>query len=175
MSSEEATAQSETTGTRYNARVKWFNNKAGYGFVTISDDGDLKDTDVFVHHSSISTDKEQYKYLVQGEYVSFALNKMESGEHEYQAGSVKGFGDGKLMCETRNEIRAQRISDGSVRRPPRDSQDGSGPPRRVNVRGPGPRGGEEWMLVRRRTGYNNRQRQPRRDERQGEPAPVSEE
>jgi cold shock CspA family protein len=163
MSSQEATTPSETTETRYNARVKWFNNKAGYGFLTITDECDHKDIDVFAHHTSIKTEKEQYKYLVQGEYVSFDLNKMDSGDHEYQAGNVKGFADGKLMCETRNEIRSQRLADGNNRRGPRDSQDGGVPPRRVNVRGPGPRGGEEWMLVRRRGGYNNRQRAPRRD------------
>ena len=50
-------------------RVKWFNNKAGYGFITITD-GTLSGTDVFVHHSSIKLQSEQqYRYLVQGEYV----------------------------------------------------------------------------------------------------------
>ena len=44
--------------------VKWFNNKAGFGFVTtFGDDGN----DVFVHHSGVSVNREQYKYLVQGE------------------------------------------------------------------------------------------------------------
>ena len=31
-------------------RVKWFNNKAGYGFITVTD-GSRSGTDVFVHHS----------------------------------------------------------------------------------------------------------------------------
>ena len=34
-------------------RVKWFNNKAGYGFITISSD-EQSGEDVFVHHSAIS-------------------------------------------------------------------------------------------------------------------------
>ena len=33
-------------------RVKWFNNRAGFGFVTVLS-GDKKNEDVFVHHTSI--------------------------------------------------------------------------------------------------------------------------
>ena len=59
--------------------VKWFNNKAGFGFVTtLGDSG----KDVFVHHSGVSVNREQYKYLVQGEYVEFNLSKSESDTHE---------------------------------------------------------------------------------------------
>ena len=53
--------------------VKWFNNKAGYGFITVTD-GSKAGSDIFVHHSSIQIDTEQYKYLVQGEYVEFSLS-----------------------------------------------------------------------------------------------------
>ena len=35
-------------------RVKWFNNKAGFGFITVSTEGPFKGTDVFTHHSGIS-------------------------------------------------------------------------------------------------------------------------
>ena len=52
---------------RLTGRVKWFNNKAGFGFVTVLS-GEKKDEDVFVHHSGIVVASEQYKYLVQGEY-----------------------------------------------------------------------------------------------------------
>jgi cold shock CspA family protein len=82
--------------------VKWFNNKVGYGFITLSD-GSLEQ-DIFVHHSALNTSDEQYKYLVQGEYVSFELVKSSDpdSKHEFFAGNVSGVNGGKLMCETRN-------------------------------------------------------------------------
>ena len=82
--------------------VKWFNNKVGYGFITLSD-GTLEQ-DIFVHHSALNTSDEQYKYLVQGEYVSFELVKSTEtdSKHEFFAGNVSGVNGGKLMCETRN-------------------------------------------------------------------------
>jgi CspA family cold shock protein len=79
-------------------RVKWFNNKNGYGFIS------LADNDIFVHHSGIIVSSDQYKYLVQGEYVSFNIERLSSGNHEIQATNVKGINNGKLMCETRSEI-----------------------------------------------------------------------
>ena len=53
-----------------NGRVKWFNNKAGYGFLTISS-GEKEGTDIFVHHKDIVVGSKQFKYLVDGEYVKF--------------------------------------------------------------------------------------------------------
>ena len=55
-----------------NGRVKWFNNKAGYGFITVTS-GEHTGVDVFVHHSVIHVGSEQYRYLVQGEYVIFNM------------------------------------------------------------------------------------------------------
>ena len=90
---------------RFTGRVKWFNNKTGYGFITVTsrDSGEFLNLDVFVHHSSIIVSGQQYKYLVQGEYVEFKLSEMNSGEHKYQVLNVSGIDGGKLMCETRNE------------------------------------------------------------------------
>ena len=96
-----------SSASRFTGRVKWFNNKSGYGFITAST-GDIKGTDIFVHHSSIVVSDQQYKYLVQGEYVSFDLKKMDGGEHEFHAVGVRGVNSGMLMCETRNETRAAR-------------------------------------------------------------------
>jgi CspA family cold shock protein len=88
-------------------RVKWFNNKAGYGFITVTD-GSRAGSDIFVHHSGINVENQQYKYLVQGEYVDFVLEKTESGSHEYHASNVYGVKGGKLMCETRRDFKIAR-------------------------------------------------------------------
>ena len=39
--------------TRQVGRVKWFNNRAGFGFITMLE-GEKKGEDVFTHHSGIS-------------------------------------------------------------------------------------------------------------------------
>jgi cold shock CspA family protein len=110
MSSSVASVSSSTvspSSERFIGRVKWFNNKAGYGFVTVTD-GPKSGSDVFVHHSSVKVDSEQYKYLVQGEYVEFSLSDTKTSGHEFQAGDVSGIKGGKLMCETRRELKVSR-------------------------------------------------------------------
>ena len=94
---------------RFTGRVKWFNNKAGYGFITVTD-GPKSGSDIFVHHSSINVNTQQYKYLVQGEYIEFTLSNVSSGDHEFQAADVSGIKGGKLMCETRHELRTVRTT-----------------------------------------------------------------
>ena len=94
---------------RFTGRVKWFNNKAGYGFITVTD-GPKTGTDIFVHHSSIKVDAEQYKYLVQGEYTEFELSTVAGSAHECQSSEVSGIKGGKLMCETRYDARSTRTT-----------------------------------------------------------------
>jgi cold shock protein len=106
MSSNNDVTQSATS-EHLLGRVKWFNNKSGYGFITVTD-GTRSGTDVFVHHSAINVEDQQYKYLVQGEYVEFDLIKTESEKHEWQASRVSGIKGGKLMCETRHELKVAR-------------------------------------------------------------------
>ena len=150
------TTTDKTTVSKTSGRVKWFNNKSGYGFITITA-GEQEGTDIFVHHSSITVEKEQYRYLVQGEYVEFVLKEMVDSEHKWQASGVSGITGGKLMCETRLETRATRTettttaTTSTTQKPERSSY-------RVRPHGPGPREGDEWMLVRRcvstgRSGY----------------------
>jgi CspA family cold shock protein len=98
-------SMADTATNQYVGKVKWFNNKSGYGFVTFIDSSDFKGKDVFAHHSSLNVKDEIYKYLVQGEYVEFNVQKMESGNHEYQATNIKGILQNDLMCETRHKNR----------------------------------------------------------------------
>ena len=99
----EAQTAVNTSPDRRLGRVKWFNNKAGYGFLKVVENDGKETDDVFVHHSSIKVSKEQFKYLVQGEYIDFTIGAIESGEHKFQATEVSGVNGCKLMCETRNE------------------------------------------------------------------------
>jgi cold shock CspA family protein len=109
MTTTSATTSTPVSTERFTGRVKWFNNKAGYGFITAAD-GSKSGSDIFVHHSSIRVISEQYKYLVLGEYVEFGLSSVSSSAHEIQASDVSGIKGGKLMCETRHEMLATRTN-----------------------------------------------------------------
>ena len=110
MSQEQVSAP---TGERVTGCVKWFNNKAGYGFVTILS-GENTGNDIFVHHSSISIKGTHYKYLVQGEYISCVIQNCREedteAKHEFQAKDVKGILGFNLMCETHNEQKRHMVS-----------------------------------------------------------------
>lgn len=120
----DSSTQSKCTGC-----VKWFNNKSGYGFITLMDNGDNKGKDIFCHHSSIQAKGDLYKYLVQGEYVEFEIRSIESDNHENQAVNITGIYSGDLMCETRNNNKdIQKVKDGFTqikKRRPRKEMDTS--------------------------------------------------
>lgn len=92
--------------------VKWFNMKTGFGFLTVlksASGSELKvGSEIFVHHSNVKVSEEQYRFLVQGEYVEFDVSNVANGQHSCQAVNVTGMFGGKLMCETRNEVRQQQ-------------------------------------------------------------------
>ena len=136
--------------------VKWFNNRAGFGFVTVLS-GDRKEEDVFAHHSGITVDSEQYKYLVQGEYVTFDLRKSDNQEHPYQAGNIRGVEGGPLMCETRLAMR-KSSQDGEEKRQPR-------PRRQQRPRGTGPREGRgNWQVEDNQRSRRGNRRQQQQEE-----------
>lgn len=84
--------------------VKWFNNKAGFGFLTVCGDGVYSNKDIFVHYSNIrasNTQYKQYTYLVLGEYVEFVVVKSENENYEFHATDITGILGGPIMCETR--------------------------------------------------------------------------
>lgn len=135
---------------RFTGRVKWFNNKAGYGFITVTD-GSKSGTDVFVHHSSIKVDSEQYKYLVQGEYIEFTLSDTKTSSHEFQAGDVSGIKGGKLMCETRRDARTSRTQYHTSKGDPEESSEPVKMPKSVatpkSVRPRNSDSADEWKYV----------------------------
>ena len=54
-------------------RVKWFDNKKGFGFIVKDESGE----DVFEHHTAISGDG--FKTLNEGEVVNFELIESDKG------------------------------------------------------------------------------------------------
>jgi len=153
-----------TQAEHLTGRVKWFNNKAGFGFISVTD-GDKSGSEIFVHHTALNVENQQYKYLIQGEYVEFQLGKSSGNNHEFQAMNVHGIKNGKLMCETRREFKLAR----SVYKTGKDTEEVIEQPRQrvpysenikdmsstkvrqPRVRGEGPRdsndSSKEWTLA----------------------------
>lgn len=122
---------SNSNSERLTGQVKWFNTKAGYGFITVCD-GEHKGKDIFVHFSSVKVTNSQYRYLVQGEYLDFNIVKPEGDKYEFHAVEVSGVKGGPIMCETRR-LAQESQPQGSVRkyktvRPNRKSNDSSTTP-----------------------------------------------
>lgn len=173
--------------SRVTGCVKWFNNKAGYGFITVSSGPHAGD--VFVHHSAINVNEEQYRFLVQGEYVEFECVRVENGAHEWQASNVTGPNSGKLMCETRRTVRSSRPTYQesetiSHRRPQEVQQTQEQPEQYQRPRRPqysqGPRAvphhlapandGYEWLLVRKNSRAPHRNTTYQQSERPHRPS-----
>jgi CspA family cold shock protein len=62
-------------------KVKWFNDKKGYGFITPVDG-----EDVFVHFSAIKSEEGKFKTLKEGQDVEFDVVTGDKGQ---QAANVK--------------------------------------------------------------------------------------
>jgi len=123
-------------------QVKWFNNKSGFGFITVMN-GDHNGKDIFVHHSDLSVGEEQYRYLVTGEYVEFTLSELpndnmkdKDDRHKFKASEVKGICGGTLMCEVRKNLREEHSdqTDRMENKPGLDEQQN-----------------KAWMVVRRKS------------------------
>lgn len=108
----------------FTGQVKWFNTKAGYGFITVRGNNakyleleqrsqengvdisnicdKLNEKDIFVHYTAINVVNTQYKYLIQGEYVEFNIIKTNNDKYEYHSSNVHGINGGTIMCENRS-------------------------------------------------------------------------
>ena len=75
-------------------RVKWFNSKRGFGFVTYKINGE--DEDAFIHHSDIMTGTDVYKELFENEVIQFKLDRQED---KYYAREITGKNGEDLLCE----------------------------------------------------------------------------
>jgi cold shock CspA family protein len=103
MSSNTNTNNNTNNTNVYIGQVKWFDNKKGYGFITLLDKN-LIGKDVFVHHTAIVSKKvSQYRFLVEGEYVQVGVEKSTNAKYEYEAKQVSGILGGRIMCEIRQE------------------------------------------------------------------------
>ena len=86
--------QGEGIETMEKGKVRWFNNKKGYGFIQKDSDG----KDIFVHYSAIGM--EGYKTLKTGEEVEF---EVVDGEKGPQASNVVSTGAGTESIESVDE------------------------------------------------------------------------
>jgi cold shock CspA family protein len=84
-------------------QCKWFNDKLGFGFVTVQD-GPEKGKDIFVHHSGIKPLNSNYKTLKKGEYINFNI---VSGENGPQGVNITGILGGTLMCDVLPAVKTQ--------------------------------------------------------------------
>ena len=119
--------------TSYVGQVKWFNNRLGYGFITIISECERRNEDIFVHQQHITPQTSDYRSLQQGEYVSFLLGKAdtegESSKHITQAVSVTGVFGGTLMCDQiprRSNAPSTTTESTKTQPPPRQSVRGNG-------------------------------------------------
>jgi cold shock CspA family protein len=92
-------------------QVKWWNDRLGYGFITVCR-GQDRGKDIFVHHTGVHPLSSHYRTLYKGEYVQFDIQQTTGSrggaselpgsrgvEGGYQAVNVTGVDGGCLMCD----------------------------------------------------------------------------
>lgn len=124
----------DSTSTRRNMRVRWFDQRKGYGFLVPPNQAletDSKEETVFVYHNQIRTFYKDniFRMLFAGEYVSCEISTDEAGRTV--ANQVAGIDDGPLLCEVRamnSQTRTSRDegAEDTDERPPRRQFRGRG-------------------------------------------------
>jgi cold shock CspA family protein len=152
--------EEQETGVLLQGRVKWFNDRHGYGYITCISKGSYNEKDIFIHHTNITPKLSNYKTLYPNEYVEFLLGEADKcfdedenpvdTEYENQATRVTGIMGGPLLC------------DGSFR-PNRRGRDFRGGSNRAH-NGSSSRHDDDEDDSNKRGYYNNNRRSNRRDE-----------
>ena len=93
-------------------QVKWFDNKLGYGFVSVLTNSH-KGTDIFVHQTNINPLETEYRTLMKGEYISLNISE----DDKIQALNVTGVLGGSLRCDEPRPVKH------GGRRPPREASE----------------------------------------------------
>tara|TARA_B100000902_G_scaffold96638_2_gene99298 strand:- start:4221 stop:4643 length:423 start_codon:yes stop_codon:yes gene_type:complete len=83
-------------------RVKWFNSKLGYGFITHTNKTNLDECDIFVHWSNLVLSEKEFHTLYKGEYVEFELESCTCNSNTIgvQACKVSGPNNSPLLTTT---------------------------------------------------------------------------
>jgi len=81
-------------------QVKWFNIDLRYGFITIIDECNHKNKDIFVHRNFLNTDL-KFKCLFKGEYV---LVDIFENNNKLQCKNVRGIKNNLLLCESNPDL-----------------------------------------------------------------------
>lgn len=75
--------------TRVRGKVKWFNNKLGYGFISHRPKPNIEN-DIFVHWSNLMLPEHDFHTLFKDELVEFEIQKCLNGPKSIQACRVSG-------------------------------------------------------------------------------------
>jgi cold shock CspA family protein len=100
-------------------RVKWFNSKLGYGFITHRDKKN-NDMDIFVHWSNLLLSDKEYHTLYKGEFVEFEIETCicsNNNSNGIQACKVSGPNNTQLLTaikETIPQIQSTNVSTSQV-------------------------------------------------------------
>lgn len=118
---QEDEEEEQPSGIVLTGRVKWFNDRRGYGYITCITEGDFKDKDIFVHHTNVRPQESKYRTLYVNEYVQFYLgeadlcydqdNNLVKTDYEHQATFVTGVLGGPLLCDGSFRPNARRSRD----------------------------------------------------------------
>lgn len=101
-----------TATDRMFGKVKWFNRRYGFGYITTLTGSSNVRESVFASHTEIKTSgeashnvavwEELPTYLVAGEYVKFDIETGDDGRRE-AINITAGYDDERLMCELMRE------------------------------------------------------------------------